>query len=407
MRNKAFRYLWVGQSCANLGDVLYIVALIAVVFQLTGSAFQMAMVPFIITFSKFISSIIAPIVLDRYTLKSLLAGTQGLKTILMFGLFVLVIMHAGMLWSIFVLAAFIAFLDGWALPASNALVPFIVKREDLIKTNGFLSTLDQSIQFAGWAAGGLVTAFIQPGGTLLITGICYIISTVFMFTIPVKMDRTVSSDKDTVTGYFEKITGGFRELWKNKPLRFTQMVYLLESAAGVVWIAAILYIYVEKQLHTSEEWWGFINGAFCAGLILASLTLIKMHQLIASTQVRVLWICSLMTALATGLFGLTHNSLFALILSFLFGFFDQLKGIILHTFMQSNASAKKLPNVFAAQGAITTLVFGLSSLTAGWLVQHVGIQSVFILSACLLFISILPVYLAGKHAGRYKDNKTS
>ncbi|MED1202358.1 MFS transporter [Heyndrickxia acidicola] len=399
MRNKAFRYLWVGQSCANLGDVLYIVALIAVVYQLTGSAVQMALVPFIITFAKFLSSIIAPIVLDRYTLKNLLAGTQGLKTILLFCLFFLIFMHYDGLLSIFILAALIAFLDGWALPAANVLVPFIVRREDLLKSNGFLSTLDQAIQFAGWTAGGMMTAIIQPEGTMLVTGVCYIISTFFMMTIPVIMNDQKSAHRETVTGYFEKVTEGFYELWRNKPLRFTQMVYLLESAAGVVWIAAILYIYVEKQLHTSVEWWGFINGAFCTGLIFASLALIKIHSLIAGRQVRIFWVSSFVTALVTAVFGLTHNSIFALILSLLFGFFDQVKGIILHTFIQAEASLDKLPNVFAAQGAITTLVFGLASLGAGWLLQHAGIEWVFILSSCLLFISILPVFLAGMHAG--------
>ncbi|MDV2683025.1 hypothetical protein RYX56_01410 [Alkalihalophilus lindianensis] len=42
--SSSFRFLWLGQSFANLGDVLYIVALITLIYQLTGSATYMALI---------------------------------------------------------------------------------------------------------------------------------------------------------------------------------------------------------------------------------------------------------------------------------------------------------------------------------------------------------------------------
>ncbi|PKR86618.1 MFS transporter [Heyndrickxia camelliae] len=398
MRSKAFRYLWVGQSFANAGDVLYIVALIVAIYQTTGSAFQMTFVPFVITFSKFISSVIAPILLDRYTLKHLLATSQAIKTIFIFCLFFVVLKSVSFIWILFLLAALIAFLDGWAFPASNALVPTIVKREELMKTNGFLSTMEQSIQFTGWAAGGLVTALIQPEGTLLITGIFYLISTVFMYSIPFFHEKHVQQKSEQgFSTYIQQLSEGWKEIWRNKTLLQIQGINWMETIASVVWIAAIMYIFVDQRLHVREEWWGFINSAFIAGLIIASVILLKYHATYRTHQKKILILCGFGTACVTLAFGLNGIPILALVLSFLFGVFDQQKAVILQTLVQMKTDLNRLPKVYATQGAIAAFTFGLASLFSGAAVEIAGVRNIYIFASILLFISIIPMYWLRKN----------
>ncbi len=71
----------IGQSIANIGDVLYIISVISAIFELTGSAFAASIVPFIITSSMFISSILTPLLISKVNLKWLMAGSQIGKTI--------------------------------------------------------------------------------------------------------------------------------------------------------------------------------------------------------------------------------------------------------------------------------------------------------------------------------------
>lgn len=56
--NRNFNYLLAGQSLANIGDVLYIVSIIYLIFELTESATAAAAVPFVITGSMFISNLL-------------------------------------------------------------------------------------------------------------------------------------------------------------------------------------------------------------------------------------------------------------------------------------------------------------------------------------------------------------
>jgi len=398
LRTKAFRYLWVGQSFANAGDILYIVALIAAIYQATGSAFQMMLVPFVITFSKFISSVIAPILIDRYTLKRLVATSQLLKTIFIFCLFFLVLKSTSFIWLLFLLAALIAVLDGCAFPASNAVVPSIVKREELMKTNGFLSTMEQSIQFTSWFAGGLVTELIQPKGTLFITGVFYLISTIFMYSIPIYYEKNVQNTNEYhFSTYIAQLSDGWREIWRNKTLRQIQWISWIETIASVVWIAAIIYLFVDKRLYARGEWWGFINSAFIAGLLIASVILLKFHAVYRTHLKKILILCGVGTACATLAFGLNQIPILALVLSFLFGIFDQQKAVILQTLVQMKTNSNQLPKVYTAQAAIAAFTFGLASLFSGILVEIAGVRNIYILASILLFISIIPMYWLRKN----------
>ncbi|CAM5209300.1 MFS transporter OS=Lysinibacillus sphaericus OX=1421 GN=LS41612_14590 PE=4 SV=1 [Lysinibacillus sphaericus] len=49
-----FWLLLVGQSLANIGDVLYIVSVIHIIYLLTGSAIAASFVPFTIATSMFV-----------------------------------------------------------------------------------------------------------------------------------------------------------------------------------------------------------------------------------------------------------------------------------------------------------------------------------------------------------------
>ncbi|WP_433748520.1 MFS transporter [Falsibacillus pallidus] len=390
MKSKAFRYLWMGQAFANLGDILYVTALIAAVYASTGSPLYMAFVPFIVTLAKFISSVIAPILMERCQLKALLFYSQGAKTCMLLAMFIVLVMVPQNTVLLFIIAFLISFLDGWALPAQNAMVPLLVKREELLGTNGFLSTVDHTIGIGGWSIGGLLTALIAPGGTLAVVFGLYVLSTLFMFRINIETGSPKENVEDRAKKYLESISDGWTTIWRDPSLRTIHLLYWIESAASVVWIAAIMYLFVKEQLKTGEQWWGLINGAFFAGLILASFLVMKQHRRIERRRGSILLVGSICIAALTFLFGINELPILALIYSVLYGLFDQAKAVILQTAVQSMTVPEKLPKVYAAQNALVTITFGTASLLVGWFVQHFGVENAFLVSSLLLAAAIIP-----------------
>jgi MFS family permease len=387
MASKAFRHLWIGQALANMGDILYIVALIFLIHRVSGSPVYLTAVPFVITFSRFISSILAPLLLNRSQMKSLIAYSQLAKTLLLILFLVIVLFANGNVWIYLGMASLISFLDGWALPARNAYVPFIVKREELMGANGFLSTVDQTIQFSSWALGGLLLAILNESLLFILVIVLFLISTLYMLKLPVIPSTTLHQKQH----WWKQFGEGWSEVSRNKRLRNIFFVYGLESAAGAVWIAAVLYLYVDLVLHRSAAWWGFINSSFFIGLVIASFLVFKRHGLFSGKRSGWLPICMIMTSIVTFLFAWNTAAFAALFLSVLFGAFDQIKTIMLQTYLQESTPPDEMGKVYAAQGALTTLIFGLSSLGVGMLLEFTTVQIIFSISAFLLLLTLLPV----------------
>ena len=381
MRFRSFRFLWIGQSFANTGDVLYIVSLIAVLYQITGSALYLSLLPLTITTARFLSGMCAPLALNRYSLKGLLVGSQFAKTILL-GILGLCLWLINLEISIILCLVFIiSFLDGWATPARNAMLPLIVKESELAKANSFVSVVDQSIQFGGWAAGGILVAATSGFFVIWITFIMYVASTIMMAMIEVSDTRDKQSRIPMI--------GGWVTIWKQPVLRIIHVMILIESIANVVWIAAILYIYVDEALLKSEAWWGYLNASFFIGLIVGGMLVAKFTRVFENYMKEILLLASFVVSVLTFVFGINSVPVVAVLLTVISGLVEQVKSIAMVTLIQQKCPKQKLPEVFSAQSALISITFGLGSLLYGYLAEAVNIQFVFTLSGILLLGSSL------------------
>ncbi|GKV64584.1 MULTISPECIES: MFS transporter [unclassified Sporosarcina] len=382
MKNKSFRFLWLGQSLANLGDVFYIVGIISILYIQTESPFILALVPFINMFGRFISGIISPWLLNRYPLKRLLVYSQTGKTVLLSFLVLFLMTEAKLI--VFVILFFvgaIAFLDGWAAPASHAMLPRIVQKEQLVKANSFFSIVSETVNLGGWALGGIFVAL--AGGKLVILSTLgfYIISTFMMFGIldPVPFHRKATNGKQS-----GELTEGWKIIWKNPLFRSLHVIIVFEAIANVVWIASILYIFVAEVLNQTEAWWGYINTAFFAGMIIGGIICSRYAARIESNLRQLLILFSFGISMVTLLFGLTAIPWISIIIVILNGVVQQVKSIVSETLLQKSATVEELPKIYAVQSAVISLLFGISSLGFGAVAEMMDIRITFILAAALL-----------------------
>ena len=381
MRFRSFRFLWIGQGFANSGDVLYIVALIAVLYQATGSALSLSLLPFTITVARFFSGMCAPLVLNHYSLKGLLVGSQSMKTVLLGLLGISLGLFTPSVLFILPFAFLIAFLDGWAAPARNAMLPQLVHEEELAKANSFVAVVDQSIQFGGWAIAGIIVAATSGPFVVWLTFGTYVISTLLMSLI------VAGEQQDRQTKI--PLMSGWKLIWKHPNLRIFHIMIFIESIANVVWIAAILYIFVEEVLMKSEAWWGYLNASFFIGLIAGGIVVSKYTHWFERYMKETLLITCFAISILTFLFGLTSVPVIALLLSVVSGLVEQVKSIIMVTIIQKKCPRESLPEVFSAQSALISITFGLGSLLYGFLAEAVSVPFVFALSGFLLLASAL------------------
>ncbi|WP_061569309.1 MULTISPECIES: MFS transporter [Bacillaceae] len=387
--NKNFSLLLTGQSLANIGDVLYMVGIISAIFGLTGSATAASFVPFTITTSMFVSNLLTPLLIERVNLKWLLAGSQLGKTIL---IVVLGLLLTGLsetnYYFIFLIISGVALLDGCAKPIMHSMIPQYVNSDKLVQANGIAETVFQTIQTVMWFVGSLFLVLTSPQQIVWIVTILFVISSVLLCFL----ESVDQQEEEAQKGKLDQIKKGWNDLLSTPVLRKIAVMEILETIAGTVWIAAILYVFVNEALQVGEEWWGFINGSFFLGLIVGSIYCIKYSAVVEKNLSKLILISSLFSFVMTILFGVTSVPIIALLLSLGIGISEQIRAIPLQTIIQTSIPKKKLTTVYTSLGALSTGVFGVASLVMGILADLVGVRSVFLVSGVLLAIVTVIVY---------------
>ena len=391
-KNHQFILLISGQTTANLADVLYIIALINLVYQTTGSAFYASIVTFVTTMAIFVAGIVSPVLLQRIQLNRLLVCTQLLKTILLLLLW-MAIAYTNQL-SFFVLIGFvivISFLDGFANPVKQSLIPHYVKEEQLMRANSLAESIYQIMQVSSWMIGGVLLLWVSSGGVILFAFVLYCLATIAFFFL---QNIEVSGQEQEKISLLTQTTEGFSILIHHVLLRKFLLINALESVASAVWISSILLVYAVEVIGKDGTWWGLINAAFFAGLICISVLMYRFDRFVEAKRKTIVLTGAVITVVATFLFGFTTIGAIALISSFLVGVGTQLKGISLVTLFQQTAPKEKLPLLYAAEGTIGTALFGIASLAFGLMADQWGVASVFFLSAgCLVGVWLLCVRL--------------
>ncbi len=378
--NRNFHLLLAGQSLVNIGDVLYIVSVIYAIFELTGSATAAAFVPFTITTSMFVSSLLTPLFMQRFHLKWLLVGSQTGKTILLIALALLLpqLDQANYV-LLFIVMSLVALLDGCANPVTRSLIPAYVEDGQLLRANGLTDTVTQAIHTAMWFIGSSLLIWFAASELIWLTVVLFFGSSVLLSLL-----QAVEIQTDTPLGKWQQLTKGWHTVSSTPVLKRLAWMDVLETIAGTVWIAAILYVFVSDALLADTKWWGFINGSFFSGLIGGSVLCLRFSGWIEKRLFGFIFAGALFSSVLTIFFGLNSFPVVAVVLSFLIGVFGQLKNIPQQTVIQTSVPRDQLPTVFTTLGAIGTGIFGLSSLMMGILADSFGIRTVFVFSGILL-----------------------
>jgi hypothetical protein len=383
MNTFSFRFLWIGQSFASLGDVLYVVALITLLFEATGSAAYTAMVAFLRCFSNLVSGFIAPLILERFPLRSLLVYAQLGQAVLL--LIMILFMHAAASFHPPVILGFVVLLsclEAWILPSKNAIVPSLVSEQQLVKANGLLATVDQGVRLAGWSFGAAVFVWLGGLPLLWLSFALFALSSLAMAGIQVSPLSVSPLHKEPLS-MWQKLQEGWLVLWHVPVLRVISALEILEGLAGGIFAGGVMLVYVKDILHKGADWWGFINASFLVGTFVGGLCGILLSRLVNRWLGHTIMFGSLIFCALTFSFAWIPIPLAALILNFLMGPAFQLRDIAQRTLCQRWIEPHQLPQVFSAKGTLAFATFGISAVLMAGLTDWLGVQFALIVSAAL------------------------
>ncbi len=389
-KNQGFTQLIIGQTVANVGDTIYIVAIISSIFSWTDSALAAALVPVLVTGGGVISGFLAPVITSYFRLEQVLKVSQMCKTALLFFMTAYLYLKAETmnLLVLYCLVALISFLDGCSEPISRALIPKYVEKHRLVKANGIFNSMLQTVNIGSWAIGTSLLLVFSVHQLVLLDSFLFLSASIVLAFLP----RT-TREKNEKQPLGHQLFIGWRWIMKDPLVRVIVGMDMLESIANTAWVSAIVLVFVREVMQAPDAWWGYINATYFVGALLGSALVMRFSERFDKNKRTAIVMGAILGGLITVAVALSGDRFLILGLSVLIGLFSQIKNIPQASLIQQKVAADRLVAIYAASGILNSGVFALFTLLMGRVADVFDVRWVFVLSGSLLLLVGL---IAGK-----------
>jgi len=263
-RNPALARLLTGEFVSGIGDWLYLVAILVVVYADSNSPVLLGIVGAARILPYVLLSVPAGIVADRFDRRMVLLVTDVARGLLMVVLAVAVMQDAptAVIVGVSILAACFSTFFG---PAIAALLPVLVDERDLGPANSAWATLDNVAFIIGPALAGILLASGGLEIAFLLNAVSFGVVAVVLWRLPVPRTAPVMRDDDDGEAAPDP---GWRAL-----VRPLAGPFILDSTTSVVGggLGVLTVVIAVDVLQAGEAGTGYLNAATGVGGVIAGI----------------------------------------------------------------------------------------------------------------------------------------
>ncbi|MCC3649681.1 MFS transporter [Cytobacillus oceanisediminis] len=256
------KLFWAG-VINGIGNRFTQVALLALLYRVTGSGVAIGLL-FAIRMAPFF--FIAPIggmLADRFSKKAILVTVDLLRVPAV--LCLLFVREPGDLWIVYTSAFLISMGDAIYSPARMSAIPALVKSDRLIYVNAIEQIMIGAVLIIGSSTGGILAYFLGNQAAFMINGLTFLLSAYFISRM---VFPSVSEETRRKSRTSAAISPGKLVLGSSVMIAFFIMMLTMPLANGIDNI--LVSIYGLEVFDMGELGVGFMYGALGIGLILSS-----------------------------------------------------------------------------------------------------------------------------------------
>ncbi|MDR5694123.1 MAG: MFS transporter [Armatimonadota bacterium] len=384
MRNRNYALLWTGQLVSQMGDRFHWLAISLWVYALTGSAIHVSLAMTAMTFGRVPFGLLSGVLVDRLNRKTVLIVSDLARAIVVATIPFLIVYS---IWYVYVAIFLVSSASVFFRPAMFAVIPQVVRKEDLMPANSFFSAMDTATEVIGPILAGVVVMRMGYATALYLDAASYVVSALLVLAMTVPpLARTVES---WWGGIKKDMVEGFRYIWTH-PLQRG----LFLSIFVIFWVAGLNSLQTplaKGVLGVTDVQFGFMSGVHGAGFLTASLLMgwfggrfPKGALIIAGAIIFVL---------ATGAAGLAPSYEALLAAMFAWGFGNIVFLISLVTLIMEITPQEIVGRVMANRQVALGVVNALALLGFGALADILGVrQSILVMAGLTLVLLLLWIW---------------
>ncbi|PEK85481.1 MFS transporter [Bacillus mycoides] len=273
LKNRNFLLLFLGRIFTNIGDSLYYVAAMWLVYELSGNPFYSGLAGFLTLLPSALQFLTGPFV-DRWSIKNTLVITQVLQCIL---ILIIPITHYFDLLTVqllLIIMPIVSFIEQFAYPAQSKALPLLLNKTQLLKGNSLFSFAYQGIDLICTTLSGILVALLGAITLYVIDSFTFAITALLFISLKIpkqtetNVDFPAESNKSfSVKQYFSELKEGFSIVFRS-----LMRVFLIGSVVANFSIGmtmAILPSFADSL--GGVKLYGFFLAAISAGSLIGAL----------------------------------------------------------------------------------------------------------------------------------------
>ncbi|WP_456274069.1 MFS transporter [Bacillus sp. AK031] len=389
MKNRNFAALFFGRMVTNIGDSLYYVAAMWLVYELGGSAFYTGLAGFLTLLPGTLQFLAGPIV-DRLPLQKLLVWTQVLQAILV--LLIPLAYYGGFLTVSFILVVMplISAIEQFAYPAQSTLLPRIIRKDQLVRGNSLFSFAYQGVDLAFNALAGIMVALVGAITLYMIDAVTFIIAAILFKIINMKAVqnqnenvRSKTTVREKFSSYKNDLVEGFSIVFRSRLAKFLLGSIVANFAIGSMYAVMPAF----ANMRGGSEAYGLYLAAISAGALIGALAASFFGKYSLGRLVIVLFFLGGSFWMVSAFIPLTVVSIVCFGLSWIpIG----ATNVIIGSAIQSIVPQHLMGRIFSVTASMGAVAMPFGSLIGGYFADVVNPTAVFAGGAAgILFVSVV------------------
>ena len=373
---RALQLLWASTAIGRLGDSITMVALVWVVFEVTGSAAGQASFQFAYTSVIAVGSLLVGAVLDRYRVVPAMVA-DGLGRAVIGGVVIFALaLNVAVLPAALLVAVYLGLTlhfagNGFPAIVAAALAPAAHPRANMIE-----ALAGATAGITGPVVAGALIASSGVSAALIAGAVASLVGALVLWAGRRPLADRLPPRSVGIVGR-AGIAAGIRYVWQRPVLLSTALAFAGGSVFGVMATVA-LPLYATQVLRADVGGYAALVSAASLGAIPG----IIVGRAVAA-RIGVGWAMvggMLIAGLLQAALGLIHDLPAAVALTAGAGFVGGSTGAWANTLRMANMDAAMRGRAFGAMRAITHAPAPFAALAAAWVVPAVGIPGTFILA---------------------------
>ncbi len=390
LRNRDFRWLWLGQVISNYGDSLTSLALLILINRLTGSTAALATVAVLMALPQVTIGLLAGVFVDRWNRKVTMIVSDLLRGIVVLGL--ILVRDPGDVWILYTLTLVQATVGVFFSPARLALLANVVDEEELLAANSISQTSRIFFSLLGTASAGVIIGLWNEFAIIfIIDALTFFISALFTWRVVAPPGLRPQAGA-TAHAIFSELMAGMRVIFTSRIL----IGVLVSAGIVMLGLGAVNVLFVPllvNELNLPETWFGAIQAAQVAGMVLGGTLTAALAARLQPTRIISLGLAAL--GLGVALIALVTQVWHIMLLLFPIGLVVTPVNAAIATLTQTLVSDALRGRIGSALQTMVGAANITSMALAGVLAEIVGVRHVFLLAglmAVLAGVIAIPIF---------------